>query len=341
MAIVKANAYGHGSVETAKALVKEGVSRLGVVSLAEGIALRTAGIATEILVLGTLFEDQVPDAIAHRLTPVISDQRLLSALAKAAAAQSSPFPIHVKIDTGMGRLGFSPEEVPALFDSLHRLPSLLVEGVMTHLADADGEDQEQTERQLAIFRRTIEPLEKRGVPIPFVHAANSAAIIRFPQSHFSMVRPGIMLYGYHTLPASVAAPDLRPVLTLQTTVAHLRTIQPGDAVSYNRTFVATRRTRIAVLPLGYADGYNRRLSNRGAVLIHGRRAPVVGLVCMDMTMVDVTDIPDAQLGDEAVLIGRQGQDAIGADEVAEWTGTIPYEVLCAIGPRVPRTYHTS
>lgn len=341
MPVVKANAYGHGAVEVAKALVAGGVGIFGVVSPAEGLALRDAGVAADILVLGPLFEEQVRDVVAYRLTPVVGDECLIRPLAKATGALDSPFPIHIKIDTGMRRLGFPPDGVPALFDRLSSHPSLLVEGVMTHLADADGNDQEVTERQLADFRSALDQIERGGAKISLVHAANSAAIVRFHQSHFSMVRPGIMLYGYHTLPASVAAPDLQPVLTLRTLVSHLRTVQPGDTVSYNRTFVARRRTMIAVLPIGYADGYNRRLSNRGAVLIHGIRVPIVGMVCMDMTMVDVTDLPGVQVGDEAVLIGRQGQETIGADQVAEWTSTIPYEVLCAIGPRVPRLYQSS
>lgn len=338
MPVVKANAYGHGAVEVAKALVAGGIGSLGVVSPAEGLALRDAGIAADILVLGPLFEGQIRDVVAYRLTPVVADERLLRPLVKATDALDFPFPIHIKIDTGMRRLGFPADEIPALFDRLHTHRSLRVEGIMTHLADADGDDQEATERQLDAFRSTLDPIEKRGGTIPLVHAANSAAIVRFPQSHFSMVRPGIMLYGYHTLPASVAPPDLRPVLTLRTAVAHIRTVQAGDTVSYNRAFIARRRTSIAVLPIGYADGYNRRLSNRGGVLIRGVRAPVVGMVCMDMTMVDVTDLPGVQIGDEAVLIGRQGQEAIGADQVADWIATIPYEVLCTIGPRVARTY---
>ncbi|OGW52044.1 MAG: alanine racemase, partial [Nitrospirae bacterium RBG_19FT_COMBO_58_9] len=171
--------------------------------------------------------------------------------------------------------------------------------------------------------------------------ANSAAIVRFPDSHFSLVRPGIMLYGYHTLPPSVPAPDLQPVLSLHSTIAQLRTIPRGRTVSYNGTFVATRPTRIAVLPIGYADGYSRRLSNRGSALIQGRRAPIVGLVCMDMIMVDVTDLAPVHVGETVTLIGRQGEASIWADEVADWIGTIPYEVLCGIGSRVPRLYESA
>ncbi|HJT20916.1 MAG TPA: alanine racemase [Nitrospira sp.] len=338
LAIVKANAYGHGAEQTARTLVQQGISRLAVVSVNEGVSLREAGITADIVVLGTASDEELVEMLASRLTPVVSDIRRLPALAKAAAAKNLALPIHIKFDTGMGRLGLSPDEVESVFDHIERAKSLRIEGVMTHLADADGKTAEQTEQQLARFRDALAQLRSRGARIPLVHAANSAALVRFPDAHFSLVRPGIMLYGYHTLPPSVAPLELRPVLTLKTAVGQLRTILPGTPVSYNGTFVATRTTRIAVLPVGYADGYNRRLSNRGAVLIHGRRAPIVGLICMDMTMVDVTDIPGVQVDDEVVLIGRQGDEAIWADEIAEWTGTIPYEVLCCIGPRVPRTY---
>ena len=341
LAIVKANAYGHGAVETARALSHQGIERFAVASLDEGVALRQAGLSTSIVVLGALFEEQLHDLITHRLTPVVSDGRILPALAKAAHSLSTPYPIHLKVETGMGRLGISPEELLTLLDSpLLRRP-LQVEGIMTHLADADGTDSAFTERQLAILRAVLSQIQRRGVTIPFVHAANSAAIVRFPDAHFSLVRPGIMLYGYHTLPPSVPAPDLRPVLSLRTTVAQLRNIPPGGTVSYNRTFVAAQQTRIAILPIGYADGYSRRLSHRGSVLIQGRRAPIVGLVCMDMIMVDVTDLPPLQVGETVTLIGQQGEESIWADEVAGWVGTIPYEILCGIGSRVPRLYEST
>jgi alanine racemase len=209
---------------------------------------------------------------------------------------------------------------------------------MTHLADSDGDDPSHTELQLKTFRGLLEQVEQRGITIPLVHVANSAAIVRYPQSHFSLVRPGIMLYGYHTLPHSIPCPPLLPVLSLRTTVMQLRTIRPGETVSYNRTFVAKRASTIAVLPVGYADGYSRRLSNRGFVLIKGKRAPVVGLICMDMTMVDVTDVPSVRVGDTVTLIGRDEQDAIWANDIGDSTQTIPYEILCAIGPRIPRVY---
>ena len=341
MAIVKANAYGHGSVEIAQALAKEGVKQFAVASLDEGIALRQAGLSESIVVLGALFEEQVPDLIAHRLTPVVSDGRILPSLAKAAHSHHAPYSIHLKVETGMGRLGFSPEELLTVLDNSLLHSPLKVEGLMTHLADADGADSTFTEQQLSSFNALLEQIRLRGLTVPLVHAANSAAIVRFPNAHFSLVRPGIMLYGYHTLPASIPDPDLRPVLSLHTTVAQLRTIPQGSSVSYNGTFVAQRQTRIAVLPIGYADGYSRRLSHRGSVLIQGHRAPIVGLVCMDMIMVDVTDLAPVQVGETVTLIGQQGEESIWADEVAGWIGTIPYEVLCGIGSRVPRLYESA
>ncbi len=341
LAIVKANAYGHGAVETAQALVRQGIGRFAVASLDEGIALRHAGLNASIVVLGALFEEQVSDLVANTLTPVISDGRIISGLAKAARSHPAPYRIHLKVETGMGRLGFSPEELLSLLDSPLVQSPLQVEGIMTHLADADGKDSTFTEQQLGVFRTVLEQVRQRGVTLPLVHTANSAAIVRFPDSHFSLVRPGIMLYGYHTLPTTVPAPDLKPVLSLHTTIAQLRTIPRGGTVSYNGTFVATRPTRIAVLPIGYADGYNRRLSHRGSVLIQGRRAPIVGLVCMDMIMVDVTDLAPVHVGETVTLIGQQGRESIWADEVATWIGTIPYEVLCGIGSRVPRIYETA
>jgi alanine racemase len=341
LAVVKANAYGHGAVNIAHALARQGIGRFAVASLDEGIALRQAGLSASIVVLGALFEEQVSDLVAHQLTPVISDGRILPTLAKAARSHPAPYPIHLKVETGMGRLGFSPEELLSLLDNPILQSPLKVEGMMTHLADADGADSAFTVRQLGAFRAMLEQVRQRGFTLPLVHTANSAAIVRFPEAHFSLVRPGIMLYGYHTLPPTVPAPDLRPVLSLQTTIVQLRKIPRGGTVSYNGTFFATRPTRIAVLPIGYADGYSRQLSHRGSVLIQGRRAPIVGLVCMDMIMVDVTDLAPVQVGETVTLIGQQGGESIWADEVAGWIGTIPYEVLCGIGSRVPRLYESA
>ena len=341
MAVVKANAYGHGAIETSRTLIRHGVTRLAVFSTDEGVALRQAGITVPIVVLGPVFQEQFGDLFTHQLTPVVSDPSVLTALGQTAASREAPHPIHLKVETGMGRLGLTQLEL-ATFISSHKFPPFLrLEGLMTHLADADGSDPDATEQQLSRFNKALNVVLEGGFQVPFVHVSNSGGAVRFPSAHFSLVRPGIMLYGYHTLPHTIQTPDLRPVLSLKTRIAQLRTIQPGNTVSYNRTFTARCPTRIAILPIGYANGLSRHLSNRGAVLIHGQRAPIAGLVCMDMVMVDVTEIPGTAVGDEAVVIGRQGHDEITASDIAKWTDTIPYEVLCAIGSQIPRLYHSA
>lgn len=338
LAVVKANAYGHGAVEITRALQRLTVHRFGVATVEEGIALRQAGIHDAIVVMGATIPAQFADLVAHRLTPVLFRADMVHAFADKVPPGAKPYPVHVKIETGMGRLGLTPEQLPDLIGGSDFRATLGLEGLMTHLADADNQDAQHTEAQLARFQQTLQTLQQRGFALPLVHAANSAAIVKYPASRYSLVRPGIMLYGYHTLAHGDPTSEVRPILTWKTTIAHLHSIQPGASVSYSRTFIAARQSRIAVLPVGYADGYNRLLSNRGMVLIGGRRAPVVGRVCMDMTMIDVTDVPDVEIGHEAILIGQQGQERITAVDLSSWQQTIPYEILCAIGPRVPRQY---
>jgi len=341
MAVVKANAYGHGAVEIAQTLIRHGVVRLAVFSIEEGIALRQAGITVSIVILGPIFPEQLEALFTHRLTPVVSDPSTLAALGQCAAKGPSPYPIHLKIETGMGRLGLTQNELETIL-AKHTFPSSLrLEGLMSHLADSDGLDPDSTNQQISRFEQAIAVIRKEGFSVPMIHLSNSAGIFRFPSTHYSLVRPGIMLYGYHTLPHTVQAPDLKPVLSLTTRIAQLRLIQPGETVSYNRTFMAKQPTRIAVLPIGYSGGVNRQLSNRGHVLVRGRRAPIVGRVCMDMVMIDVTMIPSVAVGDEVVLIGQQANERITADDLAEWTGTISYEVLCAISPHIQRLYHSA
>ena len=341
MPVIKANAYGHGAIEIAQALIRQDVGHLAVFSIEEAIALRQAGITVSIVVLGPFFPQQVQDLILHRLTPVVSDRSILEVMAYTTHARPTPYPIHVKVETGMNRLGLTQDDLETLFAQRTFPSSLHLEGLMSHLADSDGDVQDFTEAQISRFNRALSVTRSGGYEVPLIHLSNSASIIRFPSAHHTMVRPGIMLYGYHTLPSTISAPDLQPVLSLTTCIAQFRLLQPGDRVSYNGTFIARRSTRIAVLPIGYADGLNRRLSNRGVVLIRGQRVPIIGLVCMDMVMVDITAVPDAMVGDEVVVIGQQGGETISAKDIAEWTGTIPYEVLCAISPRVPRRYRHS
>jgi alanine racemase len=338
LAVVKADAYGHGATTIASALARLGVRRFGVATVEEGVELRRAGVEQPILVMGALTADHGATVTAHRLTPIIHDRDVAEQFAKHIPFHADPYPVHLKVDTGMGRLGVSLDDVLPLLQSPAFQNTLSAEGLMTHLADADNEDPTFTKIQIELFHTLIGRLKAAGIDIPLLHAANSAAILLHPSAHFTMVRPGIMLYGYHTITHPDAPPDLKPILSLVTRVVQVRTVAPGQSVSYNRLFLAARPSRIAVLRIGYADGYSRLLSERGAVLIKGRRAPIVGRICMDMTMADVTDIPNVVVGDEAVLIGQQGGLRITAAHLAAWSQTIPYEVLCAIGPRISRIY---
>lgn len=338
LAVVKADAYGHGATAIVSALTKMGVRRFGVATVEEGIELRNSGMDHPILVMGALSPEQCAALVAHRLTPIIHDREIAEQLTTHLSMQANPYAVHIKVDTGMGRLGLSPDDVLPLLQSPAFQGTLSAEGLMTHLADADSEDATFTTIQIELFRTLIGRLKTAGIDIPLIHAANSAAILLHPSAHFTMVRPGIMLYGYHTIAHPDGPPDLKPILSLVTRVVQVRVLAPGQSISYNRLFIASRPSRIAVLRIGYADGYSRLLSNRGAVLIRGHRAPIVGRVCMDMTMVDVTDVPNVVSGDEAVLIGQQGGLRITAAHLADWSQTIPYEVLCAIGPRVRRVY---
>lgn len=336
LAVVKANAYGHGAAAISKRLIQLGVPRLGVATIQEGIVLREAGLRAPILVMGALLPNQLPDLLAAELTPVVHEREIADRLATLARSRPEPYPVHIKVDTGMGRLGLAPDQVLPLLQSSSFKGPLKAEGLMTHLADADSQDPDYTNMQIVRFRSVVSQAEAAGLSIPLLHVANSAAILCYPSAHFSMVRPGLMLYGYQSSPASPA--ELKPILTLSTKVVQVRNLPQGESVSYGRSHRTSRPSRIAILPIGYADGYNRLLSNRGQVLIKGRRAGIVGRVCMDMTLADVTDIPDVMTGDEAILIGRQGDAQISAADIAAWLETIPYEVLCTIGPRVPRVY---
>lgn len=336
LAVVKADAYGHGAVSVAGMLAQEGVRRFGVATIQEGALLRDAGLQAQILVMGALLPAQLDDLLGYRLTPVVHQAAIAEALAARLDGSPTPYPVHLKIDTGMGRLGFLPEEVLPLLESEPFRGRLQAEGLMTHLADTDNADTGYTDQQISRFGRLVTQLTHSGLRIPLIHAANSAAIIGHPAARFTAVRPGLMLYGYAAVAPGRKVPELEPVMTLRSAVVQIRRLSTGDSVSYNRTFIAPRPSQIAVLPIGYADGYSRALSNKGAVLIHGRRCPVVGRVCMDMTLVDVTALSGVAVGDEAIAIGRQGEESVLATDLAAWADTIPYEVLCGIGPRVPR-----
>lgn len=338
LAMVKAQAYGHGAVVVSRALVSLGVSMLGVALVEEGVELRRAGITVPILVMSPIFPDQAKAVIDEGLIPIVYNVPFARVLSAAAVEAGVTRPVHVKVDTGMGRLGLSPEDAAVLVPEIAKLPGVTVEGVMTHFADADLRDKQFAATQMERFERFLRAIEGQGVKVQLRHAANSAAVLEYDRAFFTMVRPGIMLYGYNPLESREGA-DLRPVLSLRTRIAFLKRVSAGTPISYGRTFVTKRESLIATIPLGYGDGLSRDLSNRGEMLVRGRRVPVAGRICMDMTMLDVTDVPGAAEGDDVVVIGAQGEERITADEIAAKIGTISYEVLCGISNRVPRIYH--
>ncbi len=338
LAVVKANAYGHGDTVIAHALCAEGISNLGVASVAEGVRLRESGIAATVLVLGSLYPSDADALVRYSLNPVIPNIDLLRHLEAFGVERGVSIPCHLKLDTGMGRLGFLPDTIEQWLPELGRLRAVKLQGVISHLAKAEEPSSLSCRRQLRTFRNTLERLRATGQAPGLTHIANSAAILTLPEAHFDMVRPGGMLYGLFSHPLLAKHVHLEPALTWKTCVLQIKTLPKNSSVSYGGTFITPRDSTIATLPVGYADGYKRSLSNKSAVLIRGRRAPVVGRVTMDLTMVDVTDIAGVQSGDEVVLLGTQGDEAISAEELAGWAGTISYEILTSISPGIPRHY---
>lgn len=338
LAVVKANAYGHGDVEIAHVLEGLGCELLGVAIPEEGARLREAGINKPIIVLGGLFPNQAEDIIDLGLTPIVFDERTASLLNSAASKRGVVQEIHVKIDTGMGRLGLRPEEAGPFFSKLKELSNLKLSGLHSHFAESEREDKRFSEEQAASFESSVSLIRQMGFDPKYVGISNSAAIIDGLASRFNMARPGLMLYGSYPDERLRSRIDLKPVLRLTTRVLHLKSIKAGESVSYGRRFVAKKESMIATLPIGYADGLPRALGNSGELLIRGKRAPIAGTVCMDLIMADVTDIPGVQNGDEVVIIGTQGDQSITAEEVAARAGTISYEIFCRISQRVPRIY---
>jgi len=341
MAVVKADAYGHGVFETVPTLLENGASRLAVSMLDEAIQLREFGIKVPILVLGYTEPSRAEDIIKYNITQTVFSHELAKALSDAAVKLGRQAKIHIKIDTGMGRVGFKPG-YGAVKDvvRISELPGIIIEGLFSHFASADEADPEYTRLQFERFESIVQELNRIGILIPVKHIANSAAVIQYPNLHLNMVRPGIILYGlYPSDEVDRKLIDIRPAMELKAKVVHVKEVEEGTPISYGRTFVTKRKSRIATLPIGYADGFSRLLSNKGRVLIHGQYAPIVGTICMDQCMVDVTDIDgEVKTGDEAVIFGVQGNNRITVEEIAELCNTINYEVVCLIGKRIPRVY---
>ncbi|MFO7173872.1 MAG: alanine racemase [Bacillota bacterium] len=338
MAVVKADGYGHGAAPVAQAALAAGAEWLGVATVEEGIQLRQAGIAAPILVLGPIAPEQAAQAVGHHLRVACFDLEVPRALAAAARTAGRTARVHLKVDTGMGRLGVRPEEVAALARAVADLPGVEVEGIFTHFASADEPDPAPTREQIARFEAALEAVAAAGVRPRVRHACNSAGLMRFPEAHYDLVRAGIALYGLPPDPGLPWPAQLRPALSLYSRVAMVKTMRPGETLSYGRTWQARGGERVATVPVGYADGYRRLFSNRFYALIGGRRCPVVGRVCMDQTLFLLPPDLEVHPGDEVVLLGRQGEEAITADDWARALGTISYEVLCLIGPRVTRVY---
>lgn len=341
LALVKGNAYGHGLLESARVLLEAGVDVLGVEAVGEAVALRAAGVGCPILVVGPIPDANLPFLLSHGITPLLVSLEQVHLVGALLHQHGGELEVHLKFDTGMHRQGLMPDELPELIAVLAKYPGLIVGGVATHLARADEvEHPEWTWGQLDHFRAVIAALAAAGVQAPVKHAANSAAMLLWPETHLDMVRVGIACYGFwpgEAVRCAVATQlTLRPAMTWKTRVAAVKQVSRGCAVGYNGSYTTTREARIATLPIGYYDGYARSLSNRGQVLIHGQRAPVCGRVSMNLTTIDVTDIPTAQPGDEVVLLGRQATALISAEEMAAWLDTIHYEVTTRINPLIPR-----
>jgi alanine racemase len=344
MAVVKADGYGHGAIPCAKAAVEAGADWLGVAILEEGVELRYSGIDAPILVMGSIFPDEAKNLIQYGLSTGVSDLSLAKELARQADKQGKTVGVHIKIDTGMGRLGMTPDKLPGFMEQIQLLKSLRVEGIFTHLSSADEADPEFTLRQLDRLSQAVDELKSNSTKLPMVHTANSSAILNFTCSHLDMVRPGISLYGSLGVSGKSSNPDqknsleLKPVMRWKTKILQISKLPKGTPVSYNRQFTTKRESLIAVLPVGYGDGLNRRLSNNMDVLVRGQRAPQVGTICMDLSLIDVTEIEGVRPEDEVVLIGKQENEVITVDEMAKRCGTISYEILCNVSKRVPRVY---
>lgn len=338
MAIVKANAYGHGLVPVALHLQAQGVDQLGVAFVEEGIALRQAGVTVPILVLGGIFGRQVAQFIAHDLEITVSSLDKLRQVEAAAQALGRRAVIHLKIDTGMERIGVHSYSARPFIEAAVSSPWCDLKGIYSHLACADDPGSPMTAMQLERFLGACEHIERIGAPMPLRHLANSGGVLHFPETSLDMVRPGILLYGVLPDPASLPAVEVRPVMSMVSQVAYFKVVKAGNPVSYGATWAPAHDTRVVTIPIGYGDGYPRTLSSRGEVLIRGQRYPIIGRICMDQFMVDIGR-DSAFNEDEVVLIGSQGEHAISAEEVARAAGMIPYEVLVGLNERIPRTYH--
>ncbi len=346
MAVVKADAYGHGALPCAKALVEAGAQSLGVGIVEEGIQLREHGVKVPIQVLCGIFPEEIDDLIRFNLTTSLGTLEMAKTLAIRAEKLNKQVGVHIKINTGMGRLGIAPNEAPDFIEQVRSLKTLRIDSLFTHFSTADEQDPGYARKQLELFEGLLSRLASSKISIPKFHAANSSALLKFPESQYDVVRPGILLYGALTSPdlepyrkvLEQQSNSFQPVMQLKTRIISINDIPGGSALSYGRKFTTRKDSKIATLPVGYADGLQRNLSGKMEVLIKGQRVPQVGAICMDLCLIDVSDIPDPCEGDEVVLFGTQGNETIRIEDVALHGDTIPYEIMCCVGKRVPREY---
>lgn len=337
---IKADAYGHGATRIAVAAIKAGATYLAVASVQEGVELRESGIVAPILLFSLPVPEELPDIVAHRISPLVPDEEFAAMVAAAAAEGEEPLPVHLKIDTGMGRIGCRPESAVALAEAVKGFPSLRHEGTATHLAVADSTDSGDaayTAAQLAAFRTALDALRGAGLDPGIVHAANSGGVALHPDSYFDMVRPGLLAYGYQPTAGMENPIPVSPVMELETRIVFIKRVRKGESVSYGRAWTADRDTTVATVPVGYADGLQRNLSGRHSVLIDGRRYPLVGRICMDQCMVDLGPETQIRRWDRVTVFGADPRGPSAAD-LADTLGTIPYEITCGINRRVPRVY---
>ncbi len=333
LAIVKADAYGHGAVSTSQTLAKNGVDMLGVAFPEEGVELRKNNINTPILVLNPILSEQIEDVIKNSLGVTVCCLDVANELSKTAVKYRRNVSIHVEIDTGIGGEGLCPNKALPFIKELLLIDNLEIEGIFTHFNSSEEKDKSFSQEQLKVFKNIIKQLEYEKINIPLIHAANSAAILDLPESCFNMVRPGIILYGILPSKNVLRNIDIKPAMSFKTRIINLKELAPGSTIGYGRTFKILKLTTVATIPVGYKDGFNRYFSNLGEVLINGKRAPIIGRVCMDRCFIDVTNLPDSEIGSEVTIYGNQANETISIESAAKLIGTIPYEIVCNIGTK--------
>lgn len=337
-AIVKADAYGHGAVEVSKVLARNGVDMLGVAFLYEAIELLDNNIDVPILILNPILPEEIEHVLKHSLSVTVSNPDAGKKLSEAAKKNRQTIKIHVELDTGMGSVGVHPDNALSLIKALSLSENLKIEGIFTHFHSSEDRDKSFTRKQIGIFKNVLKQLEIEGINIPIIHAANSAAILEFPDTYFNMVRPGLVLYGIYPADHTSCNIGLKPVMGFMTKIINLKHLDAGSTVGYSRSFKVERASKVATIPVGYKDGFSRHFSNKGKVLINGGPASIIGRVCMDRCFVDVTHLPGVKIGNEVVLFGRQENETISIASSAKLINTIPYEITCNIGMNVPKTY---